>query len=413
MKCATCPCAGARRPLTVPLKNVTIPLPIAHGLGTITTRSMTILEYITPSRVGGAETYFLRMARFLETRGHKVITVSKTNSPLAPRLKAELSDVRLWKTFGKFDLASVARLGHLLQEEKVDLLHAHLSTAWLIGGLAGRLAGVPVVSRVPATNHSTFLRFAHRLTAVSHGVKDYLVGHGVPDEKVVVLYNGVDLARFECAPERETARKALGLPTQAFVVMCAASLVSRKGHLYLLRAAAHLTARGQRCEVLLSGEGEEEPVLRAEAERLGLTPRVRFLGYQRDVVPIMAAADVVVLPSFKEGLPNVLVEAMAMRRPVVATSIPGVVELVIPGVNGFLVPPGDAMALADALLRLRADPSLRRQMGNTGREGVARKFDQRHCLAEVEDFLVGMGSLGRAPRTRASWAPREVITRWS
>jgi glycosyltransferase involved in cell wall biosynthesis len=170
----------------------------------------------------------------------------------------------------------------------------------------------------------------------------------------------------------------------AAIVATVASLTRKKGHEFLLRAIATLAGRGMVCPVLLAGDGSERTSLEALAATLGITESVHFLGAVSDAVDVMAAADVVVLPSLAEGLPLALLEAMQAGRAVVATAVGGVPEVIQSEVNGILVPPADASALADAVSRLVASPQLRARMGAEARRTVARDYTEAAYLASLD-----------------------------
>lgn len=356
---------------------------------------MTILQYITPSRLGGAERYFLKLVEELGRRGHRVIVVTKRDTPLRAELEALAAqlpasarpELHFWHTRGKIDPLTLAKLVALIKSRGVQLINTHLTTASWQGTLAGKATGVPVCAVVHATDRKTFFQWADHLVAVSGGVADFLAEQGVPSEKIELLYCGLDLRDVAKPLSRQEAKERLNLPPDALVVGVAASLISRKGHRFLLEALRLLDERGLRVHALFAGEGQQEEALRAQSVALGLGERVHFLGFRRDVHQVMAAMDVFALPSEKEGLSIAVMEAMAMERPVVATRIPGMDEVVRDGENGLLVPPGDALSLAGALETLLRDGDLRARLAARGSEFVARHFEQGACVSRVEAFF--------------------------
>jgi glycosyltransferase involved in cell wall biosynthesis len=359
---------------------------------------LTILQYITPSRLGGAEEYFLRLIKSLRAAGHKVIVVTKRDTPL--RYEIEKCDVELhaWHTHGKIDPVTLSRLCRLIRRKRVDVINTHLTTASLLGAMAGRMTGVPVIAHVHAADSKTFFQFAHYLVAVAKGVEQHLTDQGVPAAKIHLLYYGVDLERYAHPLPVAEAKARLGLPAETRTIGIVGSLIDRKGHRFLLQALKQIEPQTGPVHAIFAGEGMLEENLREMAASFGMSERVHFLGFRRDVIEVVSALDVFALPSLKEGLSIAVMEAMALRRPVIATAIAGMPEVVRDGETGLLIPPGDVDALAQALLRLLNDPSFAERLANDGRHFLEQHFDQRDCLAEVERFYHKVASEWRDGR---------------
>jgi len=223
----------------------------------------------------------------------------------------------------------------------------------------------------------------------------------VADGRLRVLLKGVDTAALDpAAVDAAAARRALGLPADALVVGTVGRLVWQKGHVHLLAAAERLGAELPRARYVIVGAGEEEPRLRAQAAAAGIGERVVFAGYRRDIPVVLAAMDVFVLPSRRENMPQVLLEAMAMARPIVSTASIGVREVVEDGRTGFVVPAGDVGALTDRLRLLASDAGLRERMGAGARARIRNGFTREDMLGRVETLLgeVGGGAIsGPAP----------------
>jgi len=252
-----------------------------------------------------------------------------------------------------------ARLVHLVESVRPDVIHGYLFGPNLFAALAGRLARVPVVV-IAKRNVDAFetprqvavQRIAHRLAthvvAVSESVATTSVALGADPRHVLVIPNGVDLGRF---PDGNGAHPA----GAAQVVGSIGCLAARKDYGTLLEALARLAPRGLEPELVLVGDGAERGALEERARALGLERRVRFLGERPDVERLLAGMDVFALSSREEGIPNAVLEAMAAARPVVATAVGGTPEVLENGRTGWLVPPGDPGALADALAEALLD----------------------------------------------------------
>ena len=348
---------------------------------------LTFLQYITPSRLAGAEHFFLSVISHLAQKGHRVIVVTKRDTPLRAEIEKLTSpniELHAWHTHGKIDPQTLVKLCRLIRRERVDVINTHLTTASWMGALAGKICGVPSVAVVHATDRKTWFQHADHLIAVSGGVKDSLVEQGIDPAKIKVLYHGIDLQRYAAPLDTAAAKARLGLPADARTVGVTASLIGRKGHRFLLQALKQVEATVGPVHALFAGEGALETELRAHAQELGLSERVHFLGFRRDVTQVVSAMDVFVLPSLKEGLSLAVMEAMALQKPVVCSAIAGLPEVVRDGQTGLLVPPGDVAALQRALETLFADADLRRDLGRNARQFLQDNFEQTACLDAME-----------------------------
>lgn len=301
------------------------------------------------------------------------------------------------------DLVTLVRMWRLLRRLAPAVVHAHTPKGGLLGMLSACLAGTPVrvyqmkgLRYMTATGHHRAIlratewvscRLAHRVICVSHSLREVAIAEGVcsPD-KITVLGggsgNGVDaLGRFNPAngagANRTALRQRLSIPSDALVVGFVGRIVRDKGIAELAAAWHQTRVRFPHAHLVLIGPVEpQDPVPPAAFAALTANPQVHLVAGFADPAPYYGAMDLVVLPSYREGLPNVPLEAAAMELPVVATRIPGCVDAVQDGVTGTLVPPHDADALADALARYLGEPSLRRRHGHAGRQRVLRDFRQ-------------------------------------
>jgi glycosyltransferase involved in cell wall biosynthesis len=310
-----------------------------------------------------------------------------------------------------------------LRRRRPALLHVH--HVWpaadrYLASLAGA-AGIPhlvVTEHIVGQSHSAPQRALKRrelaradaVTAVCGAVAESIVrDYGVPRGRVRVVPNGADLP--DEAAEREPARRlrqslGVGLPRPLWV--CAARLEEQKGHAVLLDALAEVARRGLDFAVALAGDGALRGSLEARTTALGLEGRVLFLGQVAEIGPLLAAADGVLLPSLWEGLPLTLLEALARGRPVIASAVGGIPEVIEDGVSGRLLPPGDPAALADALEWLHRRPDAALRLGRSGAECVRERFTWRHVVDTFEavyDEALGLASFepgrgdGRAGRS--------------
>ncbi|MEA3341642.1 MAG: glycosyltransferase family 4 protein, partial [Chloroflexota bacterium] len=243
---------------------------------------------------------------------------------------------------------------------------------------------------VPAYRREFYLpdeRACSSVIAIAAFTRSYLVEtYRLPADKVTLIYQGVDLRRFRPAPTlREETRRRYPLPPGASPVLaCVGSFEPRKGQTVLLEAVAALPD----AHLLLVGDGPDETRLRATVERLGLAERVHFFPFTAAPEYVFARADITVLPSLrKEGLPNVLLESLALGVPVVASRLGGVGEIVLDGETGYMVAPGDTVGLVDAIRRLWGDRAAYARMSERARRLIAERFDRKVQFERFLEFL--------------------------
>jgi glycosyltransferase involved in cell wall biosynthesis len=305
-------------------------------------------------------------------------------------------------------LRAYRRLGRLLRRRQFTIVHAHTPVASIIARLAARRAGVPIVlytahgfyfhdAMAPPLRrfHVWLERFAQRradfLFTQSAEDLEVAVREGIaPPERALAIGNGVDLELFgpEVHPPEalEAARCELGLSGPGPLIAVIGRLVREKGHFEFLEAMAEIHRQFPDVRALVIGDklpSDRDHVaaaIRARAAELGLASVVGFAGLRGDVPRLLALADVFCLPSWREGMPRSIIEAMATGLPVVATRIRGCREEVIEGQTGLLVPPRDAAALAGALATLVGDTALRRRMGQAGRRRAREHYDERRII---------------------------------
>lgn len=357
---------------------------------------MTIVEFIATGSVGGAEVYSLRLGEFLRSQGHRVIFIVRRDTMLRHEIEKRGFEAKFWplpKRKGKRDVRTFIRLSWLLRRERVDVLHTHLSYANTLGGFTGRTWRIPVVAHAHATDSAKPYRYAPFIAAVAGAVRDHLASQGVAQERLHVLYNGVPLEGLEpvTPEERSAARQRYNLAPETPVAVVLANLRERKGHRFLIEAMAQLSrdnaGRAAKIEVIFAGEGREMEPLKKLARDLGLEKRVHFLGFTHDAAGVLAASDVMVLPSSKEGLSIAVTEAMARGIPVISTNVAGLPEVVRDGQTGLLVPPENVPALAVALKRRFDDDDEAQRMAVAARQLVESEFEETLCLSRFEAFL--------------------------
>ncbi|MFQ5830363.1 MAG: glycosyltransferase family 4 protein [Candidatus Methylomirabilia bacterium] len=303
---------------------------------------------------------------------------------------------------GAQDLVAFARLYRLMRQIRPHIVHTHTAKAGTLGRLAARLAGVPVLIH---TYHGhvfqgyfsplktrLFLgierglgRWTDRLLTVSEAVRRDLLRLGIGSpECLLVVPLGLHLDHFVRSDEVRGELRAELRVGDVPLVGIVARLAPIKRHQDFLAAAATVVARRPDCRFVVVGDGEPRGRLEAQARGLGLDNRVHFLGWRGDLPRVYADLDLVVLTSANEGSPVSLIEAMAAARPVVATRVGGVPDLVEDGVTGLLVPPGKPKELANAIVGLLGDSERRHAMGEAGRKRVHPAFSAERLIQDVD-----------------------------
>ena len=340
---------------------------------------------LVAGREGPAEgNYLALMGRSLE------------NLTIVPSLGREIR--------GAQDLFAFVQLYRLIRQMRPHIVHTHTAKAGTLGRLAARLARVPVVihtyhghvlqgyfspvkTRVFLSIERWLARWTDRLLTVSEAVRrDLLTLRIGSPERLRVIPLGLDLDPFlRCEGLRGQLRAELAVG-DALLVGIVARLVPIKRHEDFLTAAAAVASRLPNSRFLVIGDGELRPKLEARARVLGLDRQLYFLSWRGDLPRVYADLDLVVLTSANEGLPVSLIEAMASARPVVATRVGGVPDLVEDGVAGVLVPPGEPRALAEAMVTLLADPERRRDMGEAGRKRAHPAFSAERLVQDMDQL---------------------------
>ncbi len=359
--------------------------------------------------------FLLPLMEGMRDAGHEVIGVC-ADGALATKVRAKGFRVENVSIARSYDLKRHARtakaLKALFQRERFDLVHVHTPVAAMVGRYAAWRAGVP---KIVYTAHGFYfhehmklpLRAAHiGLEWLGGRVTDMLFTQAEEDAetarrlnlcrggRVHAIGNGVEAAQFQRADAaaRARTRAQLRTPEDAVVITMIGRLVAEKGYVELFEAMrknnAVLWVVGDR---LRSDHASGiDTIVEAVKKDLALGPRIRFLGYRQDVPNLLAASDIFTLPSYREGMPRSIIEAMMTGLPVVATDIRGAREEVIDDETGFLVPVRNPAALGAALAKLVADPSLRARMGAAGRVRALDLYDEAKVVRRELDLIASL-----------------------
>lgn len=360
-------------------------------------RSLRVALMIESDGPGGAEQMLLHLGETLRDRGHTVLPVlpSEGEGWLGDRCRELGMPPAHFRLRSPVDPLCVGGLASLLRRSGTDVVHSHEFTMAVYGTAATRLLGRPHVITLHGGRYfeakrrrRMSLRWAcqrSRPVTVSSAARAvYAESLGLAAESISVIPNGVPVRSGDGARVRDELR----LDPAEFLMVAVGNLYPVKGHEVLLRALGQLVSEApdSSWRLAIVGRGEEEPALTTLAADLGLDDRVHLLGYRADVADILAAADAFVMPSLSEGMPLALLEAMFAAKPVVASEVGGVPEVVRSGREALLVPPGDPTTLRRAIQLLLSDRHLRKELGSN----ALQRAEDRYTLSAMTDAYEGL-----------------------
>ncbi|NRB20331.1 MAG: glycosyltransferase [Rhodobacteraceae bacterium] len=349
--------------------------------------NLRLLYIIDSLRVGGAETLLLDLLDAAQQRGDSAHVAYFTPGPLVLEVARRGVEMTRLSRSGLRDPRALLRAVRLIRAWNPHVVHTHLVKSDLVGQLAARVANCRRVITLHNTDpwrknkflsgiYRSITRGADACVAVTSNVADHVANCGGYDRDAIeVVQNGVDLQRFAAGRVQPRDLSGYGISKDAVVIAKIGRLTVQKDHDNFLHAVSILAKRQPEAHFLIVGDGELLAKVRERARGLGLgDDRLTFTGNLREMPELLAAIDIFVLASKWEGLPMVLLEAMAMGVPIVSTAVGGVPELIQDGKNGMLVTPTDPAALAGAVRHLIADPPARQRLGEAGLATVRARF---------------------------------------
>lgn len=367
-----------------------------------------VLHIISDTNIGGAGRHLLTFLAHYDRAKLAIYVLCPNGSLLleqcaaigvetytSPYLSGDRSFA--WRT-----LPGLCRtVGAIVRDHRIDLVHTHASFS---GRLAAKIVGGP---RIIYTKHrldwdagrsslkKRMVAFLNRLTchkviAVSRAVKKELLAGGIPEKKIALIYNGVDIGELRRQADLEEQVSIAGSGDSKVVGMVA-RLEPEKGHRYFLEAAAKVLVQRKDVFFVVVGTGSLAATLQNAATELGIGERVFFAGYQERIAKFIARMDILVIPSLTEAFGISLVEGMSLAKPCVASAVEGLVEIAgSDGAAACLVPPGDATAIAEKILFLLQNPDLAKDMGQRAAEEVERRFSAEKMTVAITDLYYKM-----------------------
>ncbi|MGZ8429697.1 MAG: glycosyltransferase family 4 protein [Candidatus Deferrimicrobiaceae bacterium] len=351
--------------------------------------SWTIVHTEWSSGFGGQEHRILIESREMTRRGHRVLVACPPDAALGPKARDAGIPVTEIPIRAALDPAAVASLARLFRREGATVVNTHSGKDSWVGSMAAKIAGVPLLLRtrhislpVRRTFYNAIWRWPDGYITTGEPIREHLIRQGIPADRVVSIPTGVDVDRFSPSVSGEAVRRELGIPPGQRVVSVIGVLRSWKRIDLFVEIAEILAREEPALRFLVVGEGPQEKNIRRKIDELGVGGRVLLLGHRDDVPEILAASDAMVMTSMKEGLPQVVLQALAMERPVVASPVGAIPEAVTHGETGLLCPPGEAGGFVAAIRSLLHDPALGRRLGAAGR----RRILERHSATAMGEM---------------------------
>ncbi len=356
---------------------------------------------------GGGERVFAQIINRLSGERYKIMVACLPTGTFIEKIEGSEVEVKSVDMRNRFNPGVILQLADLMKRENVDIVHSQGARADFFARIAAKLSGVSiVVSTVPMPVEGFDVnpikkliyiifnrfseRFVDRFIVVSGSLEKIMIEkHGIESQRVVKIYNGIEkdeycIADEEIAYRRSRFRKESDLGDNVPVIGVIGRLVWQKGFEYFVEAIPDILRRFPKAMFLIVGEGELKAELKMKSKMLKLEDKIIFTGFRNDIKDVLASVDTFVMPSLMEGLPVVLLEAMAMMKPIVATKIEGIREVLENGLTGLLVSPKDPQVLSEAIVDLLIHKDKARQMGLAARKVVEERFGVDIMVQKVE-----------------------------
>jgi len=352
---------------------------------------------------GGAENMLISLVENLDKSRYRSIVCLLRDGWLNTQLQKRGIETMVIPQPHSVDFPWLQRVYRVLRDRCIDVMHAHEFAMNIYGSVLSLVTRIPIITTVHGKNYygdkwrrRLAYRFAARrstMVAVSEDLKGFLMQRiGIHPNRIRVVYNGIDLQTYKVNDSNNAIRDELGISPDQPIIGTVGNLFAVKGQSYLLRACKSIANHFPNFVLLVAGAGEELVMLEQQANILGISGNVKFLGFREDVPSLLQAMDVFVLPSLSEGLPLSILEAMAMQKPVVASNVGGIPEVVQDGMTGCLVPPSDPEALADKILQLLHHPQAAVTLGKQGRKRVEVTFGLNQMVYEYQSLYANASS---------------------
>jgi glycosyltransferase involved in cell wall biosynthesis len=364
-----------------------------------TPKKINILQLVNGFAIGGGEIKLLELIEKLDKEKYKIVVCSVgQGGPLQSEFERVCPRVVVFEKRHRFDIGLIFKLVKLMRQERIDIVQTTLLYADILGAVAAKIAGVPfvvswdVVTQPFKTLHKMAYSVAKRnmnlVVTVSDAINRKTVAErNMPVDRVKTIHYGVDLDKFNTnGVDTAVKRRELGLSEDELLVGVVARLNEQKGHKYLVAAAPEIVKQFPHVRFVFVGDGPLRADIEKQIDDLGISRHFTFLGFRDDVHEILKVFDIFVLPSLYEGLPNVVLEAMAAGKPIIATAVDGTPEAVADGETGLLVPSREPEPLKSAIIKLVSDEKTRLVMARNARKRAESHFSLEKQVRAFENL---------------------------
>ena len=365
------------------------------------TPKTSILFIIDNLQFGGGERVFSQIINGLNSDQYNIYLVSGSNERFLSAIHNPQVRYHTLDFSKRFNPVSIFKIAKIIKNNRIQIVHSQGARAEFHTRIAKRIAGNPFYISTIAMPVEGFdvgflrgkayrlidyfsERYVDRFIVVSDALREMLIQkRNISGNKVIRIFNGIELDHFTPHPEQSSLRNQLNIPKDSYLIGAIGRMVWQKGFEYLIRAVADLIETVPNIKLLVVGEGPIRHHLIQLIDKLNLNKCVIFLEFQRDVKQVLSAIDVLVVPSLLEGFPMIILEAMAMSKPIIATKINGITEQLVDGESGILVPPKDLEALVTAIQHLVENDRLRYRLGQNARKRVDKEFSIEKMIGET------------------------------
>lgn len=366
-----------------------------------------ILYIIDNIEFGGGERVFSQIIRGINKERFSVLVSSNPGGTFEKKLMEVGIKIDPLDMTHRYNLRTISQLKRIIKTKDVQIVHSQGGRADFFARTASRIASVPIIISsmamlvegydVSILRKGLYVlidrwteRWVNKFIVLSEAMRQSLIKrHKIPPENIVKIYNGIEIEEYnpdlkEVRNKKLEVKRALGLKNDVLVIGAIGRLVWQKGFEYLIRAAPEVLNKFPKARFLIVGEGPLKNKLILTSEKLNVADRIIFTGFRSDIKEILASIDVLAMPSLLEGLPMVLLEAMAMAKPIVATRIDGITEVLEHVKTGLLVPAENSHALAEAIAGILNDKAKANFFGRNAREAAKEKFSVKKMVQQTE-----------------------------
>jgi len=349
--------------------------------------------------IGGAEKQLLKLVENIDKKIFSPVVIALRGGALKEEFEKAVKLVVIGKRW-KIDPFFFFKLILVIKKEKPDILHTFMFTSNTWGRLAGLLSCTPVIISSERCvdiwkkwYHKLIdkflLLFTKKVVANSSSVKNfYIKTEKIPDDKIEVIYNGIDIKQFENISYSKEKKEEFNIEKAEFIIGTGGRFTEQKGFIYLIEAIPEVLKIIPECFFIFVGDGPLRRNFEKVVEKLNIKYKAAFTGYRKDILEIFSICDLIVVRSLFEGMPNVILEAMTLKKPVIGTNIPEIKELISDGENGLLVPVRNSKSIVDAIILLLKNQSSREKMGKKGYEIVKEKFSLEVMVKKYEKLYI-------------------------